>query len=70
MYSVVINDIDAAMEVLVKKGADFASRIRAVSSMYRTRNCNFRAKQNHSSGILYITKTYLYNFDPLKLLFI
>ena len=34
MYNVVVNDIDTAMEVLVKKGADFASRMRTPSCMY------------------------------------
>ena len=32
---VVVNDIDSAMEVLVKKGADFATRMTSVSSMLR-----------------------------------
>ena len=29
--TIVVNDIESAMEVLVKKGADFASRIRTPS---------------------------------------
>ena len=32
---VVVNDIDSAMEVLVKKGADFATRMTSVSRMLR-----------------------------------
>ena len=38
---VVVNDIDSAMEVLVKKGADFATRMTSVSRMLRFSVCTY-----------------------------
>ena len=33
VYTVFVNDLETAMEVLVKKGADFAGRVPLASSM-------------------------------------